>query len=237
MTSAPARRGPRRLEALRAAATAHSVAPSPRSPPADVEGGSGRRDLNPGPRAPKARALPGCATPRRGPSMAADFRSPPRLPNKEAIRLLPPETANRPRGRGAKPRSSPSQPGCRRKPCSRARRVKAEPPMTRTMERRRSFSVPARKLLTRIIPSAAIAVSRWAPPGAPAKSGVKATVALGDKRPARARVAADCQSTNVIPTAQNLDQVRDAILCLHNQVRASEGLPLLKENGKLAKAA
>jgi uncharacterized protein YkwD len=69
------------------------------------------------------------------------------------------------------------------------------------------------------------------------KQGVKATIALGDKRPARAHAAADCGNTDVAPTAANLDQVRAAVLCLHNKLRAQKGLPLLKENAKLRKAA
>jgi uncharacterized protein YkwD len=67
---------------------------------------------------------------------------------------------------------------------------------------------------------------------------VKATVALGDKRPARAHLAgADCANTDLAPTARNLDLVRAAVLCLHNKIRAQKGLPLLKENAKLRKAA
>jgi uncharacterized protein YkwD len=41
----------------------------------------------------------------------------------------------------------------------------------------------------------------------------------------------------VLPTAENVDLVRAAILCLHNQIRAQNNLPLLKENAKLRKAA
>jgi uncharacterized protein YkwD len=106
--------------------------------------------------------------------------------------------------------------------------------------------VPATTLLSRILPAAAVAVSLLAPAGAQAKD-VKATVALGDKRPAKAsvakgkkakaQVAADCGSTDVLPTADNLAQIRAAVLCLHNQTRAAKGLPLLRENAKLDKAA
>jgi uncharacterized protein YkwD len=72
---------------------------------------------------------------------------------------------------------------------------------------------------------------------APKKHGPKATVALGDKRAPRARAAQDCPNTNLMPTADNLDQIRAAVLCLHNQLRASKGLPALKDNAKLRKAA
>jgi uncharacterized protein YkwD len=106
--------------------------------------------------------------------------------------------------------------------------------------------VPATTLLSRILPAAAVAVSLLAPAAAQAKD-VKATVALGDKRPAKAtvakgkkakaHVAADCGNTDALPTADNLAQIRTAVLCLHNQTRAGKGLPLLRENAKLDKAA
>ena len=64
-----------------------------------------------------------------------------------------------------------------------------------------------------------------------------ATVALGDKRAPRARAAQECPNANLMPTAQNLDAIRAAVLCLHNQIRASKGLPALKDNAKLRKAA
>ena len=96
--------------------------------------------------------------------------------------------------------------------------------------------MPAKTLLSRILPAAAIAATLLVPSAAHAK-GVKATVALGDKRPAKAHAAVDCGNTDVLPTADNLAQVRAAVLCLHNQTRAAKGLPLLRENTKLDKAA
>jgi uncharacterized protein YkwD len=107
--------------------------------------------------------------------------------------------------------------------------------------------VPATKLLSRILPAAA-AAALLVPAAAHAKD-VKATIALGDKRPAKATVAKgkkakakahasqDCGNTDVLPTADNLAQIRAAVLCLHNQTRAAKGLPLLRENAKLDKAA
>ena len=96
--------------------------------------------------------------------------------------------------------------------------------------------MPATTLLSRILPAAAVAATLLVPSAAHAK-GVKATVALGDKRPAKATVAADCGNTDLLPTADNLAQVRAAVLCLHNQTRAAKGLPLLRENAKLDRAA
>jgi uncharacterized protein YkwD len=104
--------------------------------------------------------------------------------------------------------------------------------------------VPATPLLSRIL-AAAVAGCLLIPAAAQAKD-VKATIALGDKRPAKAtvakkkakaHVAADCANTDALPTADNLAQIRAAVLCLHNQTRAAKGLPLLRENAKLDKAA
>jgi uncharacterized protein YkwD len=119
--------------------------------------------------------------------------------------------------------------------------------------------VPARSLLTRILPVAALSAGLLvATPVADAAKGKKkdkpviAKIALGDKRVKHTRGSAKkpkgkgkaktsqtvaCQNTDVLPTGENLDVVRAAILCLHNQVRAQNGLPALKENSKLRKAA
>lgn len=105
--------------------------------------------------------------------------------------------------------------------------------------------MPATTLLSRILPAAAVAATLLVPSAAHAK-GVKATIALGDKRPAKATVAkrpakasaaADCGNTDVLPTADNLAQISAAVLCLHNQQRAAKGLPPLRENAKLDRAA
>ena len=65
---------------------------------------------------------------------------------------------------------------------------------------------------------------------APARTGAKH---------AGARKAAQvaCANADLEPTADNLDEVRAAVLCLHNRDRAAAGLPALKENAKLRKAA
>jgi len=46
-----------------------------------------------------------------------------------------------------------------------------------------------------------------------------------------------CAGTDVAPDAGNLATVRAAVLCLHNRDRAARGLPPLKENAKLRRAA
>lgn len=118
---------------------------------------------------------------------------------------------------------------------------------------------PAAKILSRILPAVVSLGLLAAPAVAEAKHvGPVATIALGDKRPAlgdkrparavkkshkarkhavKAAAAQACANTDVLPTAQNLPLVRAAVLCLHNQVRAARGLPLLRENARLDKAA
>ena len=99
--------------------------------------------------------------------------------------------------------------------------------------------MPARRTL--VILAAALLVAPAAAHGRTtprAGKGPKATIALGDKRPARAHAAAsECANADVMPTAANLDEVRAAVLCLHNQIRAQHDLPPLKDSSKLRKAA
>jgi uncharacterized protein YkwD len=81
----------------------------------------------------------------------------------------------------------------------------------------------------------ATAHAQSAPP-----KGIKAaaTIALAGKRAPKAKTAqVVCANTNELPTAQNVERIRAAVLCLHNQIRAQRGLPLLKDNAKLRKAA
>jgi uncharacterized protein YkwD len=56
-------------------------------------------------------------------------------------------------------------------------------------------------------------------------------------RPAAAASQDGCANTNLKPTSANVELVRDAVLCLHNRERARHGLPRLKENPKLRRAA
>jgi uncharacterized protein YkwD len=62
--------------------------------------------------------------------------------------------------------------------------------------------------------------------------GVKAHIALQ-----KARATRECANADLMPAPGNEGQVRAAILCLHNQIRAGRGLPLLRENAKLRRAA
>lgn len=121
------------------------------------------------------------------------------------------------------------------------------------------------KFFTRLLPAAAVAAglvfaSPAAADAAVAKTKgtsksktVTAKIALGDKRSPQAKAkakaskakknvkakasVAPCTNTTITPDAANLELVRSVLLCLHNQIRAQAGLPTLKDNAKLRKAA
>ena len=64
--------------------------------------------------------------------------------------------------------------------------------------------------------------------------------ATSQARPAtgpQATASQGCDNIDLKPTRANLEFVRDAVLCLHNRERSSHGLPRLKENPKLRRAA
>jgi uncharacterized protein YkwD len=61
-------------------------------------------------------------------------------------------------------------------------------------------------------------------------------LALAAARP-KAAATAECANADIVPAAGNLDAVRAAVLCLHNQVRAENGMPALKGAPKLRRAA
>ena len=114
-------------------------------------------------------------------------------------------------------------------------------------------------IFTRILPAAAVAVGlAFAAPahadaaanktkGGKTTKTVTAKIALGDKRakakaakakkPVTAKATVSCSNTTITPDNTNLELVRSTLLCLHNQIRANAGLPLLKDNAKLRKAA
>ena len=80
--------------------------------------------------------------------------------------------------------------------------------------------------------------------GAPSKGvlrasfskGVRAHISLGVPQ-ALAAQQQECQNTDLMPSSGNEAVIRAAILCLHNQIRAGRGLPALRENAKLRRAA
>jgi uncharacterized protein YkwD len=63
-------------------------------------------------------------------------------------------------------------------------------------------------------------------------TGVKAHISLQ-----KARATRECANADLMPAPGNEGLVRAAVLCLHNQIRAGRGLPLLRENAKLRRAA
>src|SRR5215210_3504989 len=65
-----------------------------------------------------------------------------------------------------------------------------------------------------------------------------AHIALGASDRPQARAAQEeCANADLKPAAGNLDEIRDAVLCLHNEIRARHDLPLLRENSRLRRAA
>ena len=66
---------------------------------------------------------------------------------------------------------------------------------------------------------------------AAAKSSVRAP------QPAAPAAPAACANTDLAPDAANLELIRAALICLHNQVRAQNGLVTLASNSALAAAA
>jgi uncharacterized protein YkwD len=63
-------------------------------------------------------------------------------------------------------------------------------------------------------------------------------IAEGKRHRAPAKAAAqECANADLEATQDNLPEIRAAILCLHNQIRAENDLPALREHKKLRKAA
>jgi uncharacterized protein YkwD len=101
-----------------------------------------------------------------------------------------------------------------------------------------------RKLLLIATALVAFALPATAQARVTAQRVAQARVALGHApltlaRPAQAPAPApaECANADLTPNAGNLDAIRAAILCLHNQIRARNGLPALKANAKLRRAA
>jgi uncharacterized protein YkwD len=90
-----------------------------------------------------------------------------------------------------------------------------------------------------LVPTASSSAGELRASMGPVKGSVRAHTAVGSRvfKPVRARVAQECANSDVEPSADNEAVVRAAILCLHNQIRVERGLPALRENAKLRKAA
>ena len=61
--------------------------------------------------------------------------------------------------------------------------------------------------------------------------------AAADAKPTARVALQECADADLEPAAGNLGRIRAAILCLHNETRAEHGLPALRENARLRKAA
>jgi uncharacterized protein YkwD len=61
--------------------------------------------------------------------------------------------------------------------------------------------------------------------------------AAADAAPTAHVAVQECADADLEPAADNLGRVRAAILCLHNETRAEHGLPALRENSRLRRAA
>ena len=74
-------------------------------------------------------------------------------------------------------------------------------------------------------------------------AAVVAPATVADAKPrvraakAVAAAAQECPNADLEPAAANLGRIRDAILCLHNEIRDANGLPKLREHKRLRKAA
>jgi uncharacterized protein YkwD len=120
--------------------------------------------------------------------------------------------------------------------------------------------VPVRALFSSFLLALILSAAVTAAPAAAKTRAPMAKIALGAKKKVKkkkkskkrasaksstvARTAApqpaaptECANTNLIPDAGNLELIRAAIMCLHNLLRAQNGLVTLAGNGALAAAA
>jgi uncharacterized protein YkwD len=52
-----------------------------------------------------------------------------------------------------------------------------------------------------------------------------------------AQASADCANADALPTAENLEQIREAVICLHNEARKEAQVALLRGDARLTTAA
>jgi uncharacterized protein YkwD len=95
-----------------------------------------------------------------------------------------------------------------------------------------------RSLFSTVLLAAALTTAVSA---APAAAKTKVTHKTNKKRKkavvARAATPAVCSNTTLVPDAGNLDLIRDALDCLHDQIRSQHRLGTLASNAALAAAA
>ena len=97
----------------------------------------------------------------------------------------------------------------------------------------RKLPLIATALVALALPATAAGHGRYA-----AERIAKARVAAPAAEVAKQQqVPAECPNADLVPSAGNLDAFRAAVACLHNRIRAANGLPLLRTNAKLGRAA
>jgi uncharacterized protein YkwD len=69
------------------------------------------------------------------------------------------------------------------------------------------------------------------------RAAAKVSAAPGAPQPAAPAAPAACANTDLAPDAANLELIRAALVCLHNLLRAQNGLVTLASNSALAAAA
>ena len=69
------------------------------------------------------------------------------------------------------------------------------------------------------------------------RAAAKTSSAARTAQPAAPAAPAECANTTLAPDAANLELIRAALVCLHNQIRAQSGLVTLAANNALAVAA
>jgi uncharacterized protein YkwD len=90
-----------------------------------------------------------------------------------------------------------------------------------------------KKLAAKKLAAKKLAVKKLAAKRAAARS----SVAKRTPQPSAPAAPAECANTDLAPDAANLELIRAALICLHNQVRAQNGLVTLAPNNALTAAA
>jgi uncharacterized protein YkwD len=67
--------------------------------------------------------------------------------------------------------------------------------------------------------------------------GAERAMLASAKTAARAAAPAECANADLAPASDNLHLIRAAVICLHNEVRAKNGLSSLRGNSRLRRAA
>ena len=98
--------------------------------------------------------------------------------------------------------------------------------------------MPIRLLFSSFLLALILATASTASPAdAKPKAAHKAKAKKRKKKPVVVAAPATCANTGLVPDAGNLELIREALACLHDQTRAQNGLSVLTENRALESAA